>query len=121
MNHGVSGEPADYNYAVEMRVTMIVQGQEQVQMRQKTSQKLTMQDRNRVELNGVTELLSYDSREILLESVEGMMRFAGDDLHVKRLALDRGEVELQGKIQEISYHQSGKERTAGGILGRLFG
>lgn len=95
--------------------------QSQEQNRQKMGQKLVMQDRKRVELNGVTEVISFDNREIFLESVEGMMRFSGEDLHVKKLALDRGEVELEGKIQEISYHQSGKEKAAGSFFGRLFG
>ena len=100
----------------------MVQGQEQFRQKtsQKISQKLTMQDRRHVELNGVTEIISFDNREILLESVEGMMRFAGEEMKVKRLALDRGEVELEGKIQEISYHRSGRDKTAG-IFSRLFG
>ncbi len=92
----------------------------QEQNRQQPGQKLMMQDRRRVELNGVTEVISFDNKEIYLETVEGMMRFAGEELHVKKLTLERGEVELEGKIQEISYHQSSKEKTAGGVLGRLF-
>ena len=92
----------------------------QEQSRQNSGQKLMMQDRRRVELNGVTEVISFDNQEIYLETTEGMMRFAGEELHVKRLTLERGEIELEGKIQEISYHQSGKERTAGGVLSRLF-
>lgn len=92
----------------------------QEQSRQNSGQKLMMQDRRRVELNGVTEVISFDNKEIYLETIEGMMRFAGEELHVKRLTLERGEIELEGKVQEISYHQSGKERTAGGVLSRLF-
>jgi sporulation protein YabP len=92
----------------------------QEQNRQQSGQKLTMENRKNVELNGVTEVISFDNNEIFLETVEGMMRFAGEDLHVKRLTLERGEVELEGKIQEISYHQSGREKTAGGVLSRLF-
>lgn len=92
----------------------------QEQSRQNSGQKLMMQDRRRVELNGVTEVISFDNKEIYLETIEGMMRFAGEELHVKRLTLERGEIELEGKVQEISYHQSGKEKTAGGVLSRLF-
>ena len=49
------------------------------------------------------------------------MRFTGEDLHVKRLTLEKGEVELEGRICEIIYHESRKEKTAGGVLSRLFG
>lgn len=82
--------------------------------------KLVMQDRKRVELTGVTEVISFDKKEIFLETVEGKLRFAGEDLHVKRLTLERGEVDVEGMIQEISYHESDKNKTAGNIIGRLF-
>ena len=98
-----------------MRETMV-----QEPVRSQMGQKLTMNNRNKVELNGVTEVISFDSREIFLDTIEGRMRFGGDQLHVKKLSLERGEVELEGKIQEISYHPSGKEKTAGGLFGRMF-
>lgn len=82
--------------------------------------KLTMNNRSQVELTGVTEVVSFDSQEIELETVEGAVRFAGNDLHVKRLTLERGEVELEGRVREIIYHESQKGKTAGGVLGRLF-
>ena len=57
---------------------------------------------------------------IELETIEGAVRFTGNDLHVKRLTLERGEVELEGRVQEIIYHESRKGKTAGGVLSRLF-
>ena len=48
------------------------------------------------------------------------MRFTGNDLNVKRLTLERGELELEGRVREIIYHESQKGRTAGGIISRLF-
>lgn len=92
----------------------------QEQSRTQTGQKLVMQDRRKVELTGVTEVISFDNKEIMLETVEGMLRFGGEDLHVKRLTLERGEIVLEGRVQEISYHESAKDKTAGSILGRLF-
>lgn len=92
----------------------------QEQTRTQTGHRLTMQDREKVELTGVTEVVSFDNREILLETVEGALRFGGEELHVKRLTLERGEVVLEGRIQEISYHESGRDKTAGSFLGRLF-
>lgn len=82
--------------------------------------KLVMHDRKRVELTGVTEVISFDKKEIFLETIEGKLRFGGEDLHVKRLTLERGEVDVEGHIQEISYHESDKNKTAGGMFGRLF-
>lgn len=82
--------------------------------------KLTMNNRNYVELTGVTEVISFDNQLIELETIDGAVRFAGNDLHVKRLTLERGEVELEGRIREIIYHESQKGKTATGVLSRLF-
>lgn len=87
---------------------------------QNQNHKLTMNNRNKVELTGVTEVVSFDNQLIELETVEGAVRFTGNDLHVKRLTLERGEVELEGRVREIIYHESRKEKTAGGVLSRLF-
>lgn len=82
--------------------------------------RLTMQNREKVDLTGVTEVVSFDNKVIELETVDGAVRFAGEGLHVKRLTLEKGEVELEGRIEEIIYHESMKARTAGGVLSRLF-
>lgn len=92
----------------------------QEQSRTQIGQKLVMQDREKVELTGVTEVISFDNKEIMLETIEGVVRFAGENLHVKRLTLERGEVALEGRINEITYHESQKDKTAGSVLSRLF-
>ena len=86
-----------------------------------TAHKLVMQNRNHVDLTGITEVVSFDNKEIELETIEGAVRFAGEDLLVKRLSLEMGEAELDGWICEIIYHESRKEKTAGGVLSRVFG
>lgn len=84
------------------------------------SHKLTMNNRSQVEVTGVTEVVSFDNQVIELETIEGAVRFTGSDLHVKRLTLERGEVDLEGRVSEIVYHESQKGKTAGGVLSRLF-
>ena len=92
----------------------------QEQSRPTPAHKLVMQNREKVDLTGITEVVSFDNKEIELETVEGAVRFAGEGLHVKRLTLEKGEVELEGRIHEIVYHESRKEKTTGGMLSRLF-
>lgn len=94
--------------------------QEPGRVTQNQNHKLTMNNRNKVELTGVTEVVSFDNQLIELETTEGAVRFTGNDLHVKRLTLERGEVELEGRVREIIYHESRKGKTAGGALSRLF-
>lgn len=90
------------------------------QNRKETVHKLNMTGRSWVEVTGVTEVISFDNAEVHLETTQGAVRFSGEGLHVKRLTLEKGEVNLEGKINEIVYYRSSSEKTAGGILRRLF-
>ena len=100
----------------------MVQVQEQVrnQTRNQTTHRLLMQDRKRVELTGVTEVISFDKKEIILETVEGVLRFEGEELHVKRVTLERGEVDIEGQFRGLLYQESDKDKTAGSLISRLF-
>ena len=69
----------------------------------------------------VTGVLSFDLNEILLETEQGMLMVKGTDLHVNRLSVEKGEVDLSGNIDSIAYSgiaQTGKQD--GSFLSRLF-
>lgn len=59
--------------------------------------KVTMTNRKSCVINGVNDVLSFDIHEILLETEQGMLMIKGDDLHVNRLTLEKGEVDIDGK------------------------
>ena len=58
--------------------------------------KVTMTNRRTCTVNGVNDVLSFDLREILLETEQGMLMIRGNELHVNRLTLDKGEVDIDG-------------------------
>ena len=58
--------------------------------------KIIMTNRRTCTVNGVNDVLSFDLREILLETEQGMLMIRGNELHVNRLTLDKGEVDIAG-------------------------
>jgi len=83
--------------------------------------KVSMTNRKNCSINGVNDVLSFDIHEILLETEQGMLMIKGDELHVSRLTLDKGEVDVSGRIDSFTY----SEVAAGGhqtesLLTRLF-
>lgn len=64
--------------------------------------KVTMTNRRSCTINGVNDVLSFDIHEILLETEQGMLMIKGDDLHVNRLTLDKGEVDVDGRIDSFT-------------------
>jgi sporulation protein YabP len=72
-------------------------------------------------LNGVNDVLSFDIHEILLETEQGMLMIKGDDLHVSRLTLDKGEVDVEGKIDSLTYSDAAVSGHKGeSLLTKLF-
>lgn len=54
-------------------------------------------------LTGVLDVLAFDLNEVLLETEQGMLMIKGKDLHVNRLSLEKGEVDVSGHIDSIAY------------------
>ena len=48
-------------------------------------------------LSGVRDVLSFDAREVYLETEQGILLIKGDELHVNRLSLEKGEVDVDGR------------------------
>ena len=83
--------------------------------------KLVVNNRKTSMVTGVIDVLSFDLNEILLETEQGMMMVKGTDLHVNRLSLEKGEVDLSGTIDSISYsdvHAGAKQGE--NLLSKLF-
>ena len=83
--------------------------------------KMTMTNRRSCTVNGVNDVLSFDVNEILLETEQGMLMIKGDGLHVNRLTLEKGEVDIDGKIDSFTYSDvAGAGQKGGSLLARLF-
>ena len=83
--------------------------------------RLTVEGRRTGTVTGVVDVLSFDLTEILLETDQGMLMIRGSDLHVNRLTLEKGEVDVEGKIDSLTYSDSVAQPTGTSILSRLFG
>ena len=76
-------------------------------------------DRTQGSVTGVTDVLSFDEHSVILETEQGMLSIKGKDLHIGRLMLEQGEVELEGTPDSIMY--SGSSPVAKGtLLRRMF-
>ena len=83
--------------------------------------KIILTNRGTCALSGITDILSFDVNEILLETDMGMLMIRGIDLHVNRLTLEKGEVDLSGKIDSLQYSDVAKGKNQNeSFLGRLF-
>ena len=83
--------------------------------------KVTMTNRRNCIIGGVSDVLSFDIHEILLETEQGMLMIKGDDLHVSRLTLEKGEVDIDGRIDSFTYSDAGSAGHKNeSLLAKLF-
>lgn len=83
--------------------------------------KLSLINRETMAVTGVKDVLAFDVSEVLLETDMGMLAIRGSDLHVNRLTLEKGEVDVTGKIDSMTYSDVGTYRKQGeSLFGRLF-
>lgn len=87
----------------------------------KKAHKVSMNNRRNVSITGVNDVLSFDVKEVLLETELGMLMMKGADLHISRLSLEKGEVDVEGKIDSLTYseHDSFAKKSES-LLGKLF-
>lgn len=87
----------------------------------KKSHKLMLTNRRTCTISGVNDVLSFDVNEILLETEQGMLMIKGNELHVSRLSLDKGEVDIDGRIDSLTYSETAGYSAKGeSLLARLF-
>ena len=83
--------------------------------------KLILNNRKAGLVTGVLDVLSFNLNEIVLETEQGMLMVKGTDMHVNRLNLEKGEVDLAGNIDNISYSDIHSGAKAGeNLLSKLF-
>ena len=83
--------------------------------------KLVLNNRKNGLVTGVLDVLSFNLNEILLETEQGMLMVKGMDLHVNRLNLEKGEVDLSGNIDSVAYSEAGSRGKNGeSLFGKLF-
>lgn len=86
------------------------------------SHKLSMVNRKGLGLTGVTDVISFDMNEVLLESTQGMLTIKGEDLKVSRVQLEKGEVDVEGTVDSIAYSEiSSYAKKGQSLLKRMFG
>ena len=83
--------------------------------------KLLLSNRRTGTISGVTDVISFDIAEILLETEQGMLTIKGADLHVNRLTLEKGEADLEGQIDSLAYSSNESLHKSGeSLFNRLF-
>lgn len=82
--------------------------------------KLMLENRQGGTITGVRDVNSFDEKEMLLLTDAGKLLIKGDQLHVKRLNLEKGEVDIEGKVDSLTYLSKSTDKKEESLLKRMF-
>ena len=81
---------------------------------------VTVKDRKLMEITGVKRLHSFDAETFVIETTMGILTVYGNDLEMKNLELDKGELSIVGFIANHEYEDSGYDGAGKGLFSKLF-
>lgn len=80
--------------------------------------KLTLNERSQLTMTGVTEVVSFEDSAVVLRTSLGILTVHGQNLQLKTLSLEGGQVAVEGTVSALIYEEN---RQTGGWLRRLLG
>ena len=86
-----------------------------------TVQNLILENREKLTISGVIDVLSFDDQIVILETELGLLTVKGENLRINKLSLDTAEVIVDGEIYNLGYSEKDLEKkSGGGIFNKIF-
>lgn len=83
-------------------------------------QNLVLENRNRLNISGVLDVLSFDDQIVIIETELGMLTVKGDNLRINKLSIDTSEVIVEGEIISLAYSNKDLDKKNESFLGKIF-
>ena len=82
--------------------------------------RVLLENRKKAVITGVQEIHSFNENEVLLLSEAGKILLKGEQLHVRKLNLEKGDAEVEGRVDSLSYLTMNAHKKDESILKRMF-
>ena len=83
--------------------------------------RLMMVNRSALSVSGIRDVVSFDENQVVLDTDMGLLTMKGKDLHVSRLTLEKGEVDVDGTVDSLVYSSMESYRkSVESLFNRLF-
>ncbi len=79
---------------------------------------LRLENREKLTVSNVQEVESFDENTVALLTGKGLLIIRGENLQLKSLSIDGGQVSVRGTVHSLDYEEP---RKVGSFLKRLFG
>lgn len=86
-----------------------------------TFQNIVLENREKLNITGINDVLSFDDQIIIIETELGLLTIKGEDLKINKLSIDTSDFTVDGKINSLVYSSSdGGISKNKNILSKIF-
>lgn len=79
-------------------------------MQEELAHALTLDERSKLTMTGVTEVVSFDDMAVVLKTGLGQLLVQGRDLKLRTLSPEGGRVAVEGTVTSLSYEEPKQSR-----------
>lgn len=83
-------------------------------------QNLILENRGKLSISGVLDVLSFDDEIIIVETELGLLTVKGINLKINKLSIDTSEVIVEGEISSLEYTDKNIEKTKSSLMSKIF-
>ena len=84
-------------------------------------QNLILENRGKLSVSGVLDVLSFDDQVVIIETELGLLTIKGGYLRINKLSIDTSEVVVEGDISSMTYSDAKNvEKNKGGLMSKIF-
>lgn len=84
-------------------------------------QNLILENRGKLSISGVLDVLSFDDQVVILETELGLLTVKGENIRINKLSIDTSEVIVEGDISSLSYSDNkNTEKSKGSLISKIF-
>jgi len=84
-------------------------------------QNIILENREKLTISGVLDVLSFDDQIIIVETELGLLTIKGENLKINKLNIDTSDVTLDGYVTSLLYSEVDNfKKNASGFIGKIF-
>lgn len=83
-------------------------------------QNLILENRGKLSISGVLDVLSFDDQVVILETELGLLTVKGENIRINKLSIDTSEVIVEGDISSLAYSDKETEKSKGNFMSKIF-
>lgn len=83
-------------------------------------QNIILENRNKLSISGVLDVLSFDDQIVILETELGLLTIKGENIRINKLSIDTSEVIIEGEISAMNYSEKDMEQKGSSFLSKIF-